>query len=200
MARLLPCAFPMDLRRSIDPGETASDKGHLSWRQIQRYLLGRDEPAGLIAAGIGAGIAIGMSPFLGFQTLIAIAVAFLFRLPRLDVRLSTYVMNPWTMVPILGFEHWLGRRLLGLAPGQGGIAWGELLHDSIARAFRSLGAMDLAALAAGGLLVSLVSGILGFLITRELIRSWRIRRAEAGSMLRPGHPAANQNSRRSSPH
>lgn len=171
--------------RPAELGEADSRRGHWSLRQIERYLLGRDEPAGLIAAGIAAGIAIGMFPLIGLQTLIALAVAFLLRLPRLDVWLATYVMNPWTIVPILGFEHWLGRRMLGLAPGEGGIAWGELLHGSIPKAFRTLGAVDLEALGVGGLLVSLLCGIAGFFVTRAAIVQWRIQRVGAGSRTTP---------------
>ena len=69
-----------------------------------------------------------MTPLVGLQSLVALAMAFALQLPRLDVWLATYVMNPWTILPILGFEHWLGRRILRLPPGGGVIGWSHLLR------------------------------------------------------------------------
>jgi len=158
---------------------SAKRRRRRSWREVERYLLGRDEPAEKIATGIGLGVAIGMTPLLGLQSLVAIGLAFALRLPRLDVWLATYVMNPWTILPILGFEHWLGRRILSLPPGGGAVGWSQLLRGSLVGAFRSFGPKDLYALALGSSLVCLASGLAAYLATRALVLQLRARRAPA---------------------
>ena len=152
-----------------------------TFRDIERYLLGRDEPSSRIAAGVGLGIAIGVSPTLGIQTLLAILLAFAFRLPRLDVLVPTAVMNPWTMVPILAFEHWLGALMLGFSAKRGRIEWSLLLHGSPVAAFRTFAPRDLAALFLGGILVATVAGCLTGALTKWVVDRVRILERRAKS-------------------
>ena len=49
------------------------------------------------AASWAVGIGLGLSPFLGAQTLLAVAAALLFRLNKVDVLLGTLISNPWTL-------------------------------------------------------------------------------------------------------
>jgi uncharacterized protein (DUF2062 family) len=109
-----------------------------------------------------------MTPLVGVQTPIALGLALLFKLSKTDVWLSTYVMNPWTILPILMFERWLGGRIVG-ATASPDIRWDILLSGSFVHAFDGLGSMDLIALFAGGAVVALASGALAFLGVRSAI-------------------------------
>ena len=75
-------------------------------------LLGREESPGRVAAAIGLGVAIGFSPFIGIHFVLALALAFLFRLNKLDAVLGTLAGNvpTWSVVFPLGFR--LGRWIL----------------------------------------------------------------------------------------
>src|SRR5262245_21088221 len=90
----------------------------LSWRRRGKILLlellGREEPIERVAAAIALGVALGLSPFLGFHLLLAIGLATVFRLNRIDAALGTLVGNPWTFPPVFALGYRLGRALLHL--------------------------------------------------------------------------------------
>lgn len=89
----------------------------LSWKRRWRILvadwLGREEPPERVAAAIALGVGVGFSPFIGFHFVIALGLAFLFRLNRLDAVLGQFAGNPWTIPPIFAIGYRLGRALLG---------------------------------------------------------------------------------------
>ncbi|MCA1582680.1 MAG: DUF2062 domain-containing protein [Acidobacteria bacterium] len=146
-----------------------------SLREIRRYLLARDAPPGRVAAGVALGVGIGMTPLIGLQSLIAFGLALLLRLRKLDVFIATFVMNPWTVVPILTLEYGIGRAVLGHRAGGGGIDWSALARGSFAQAFRTLGARDLGALLVGGALVAVPSGISAYAVVLRFLAKNRQR-------------------------
>jgi uncharacterized protein (DUF2062 family) len=62
-------------------------------------LAGSSEPPERIAAAFAVGVFIGFSPFLGLQTLSALAAAVAFRLNRAAVLVGLVTNLPWVMVP-----------------------------------------------------------------------------------------------------
>ncbi|MDQ2871374.1 MAG: DUF2062 domain-containing protein [Acidobacteriota bacterium] len=82
------------------------------WKVLVLDLLGREESPERVAAAIGLGVAIGFSPFIGLHLVMALALAFLFRLNKLDAVLGTLTGNvpTWGVVFPLGFR--LGRTIL----------------------------------------------------------------------------------------
>jgi uncharacterized protein len=62
-----------------------------------RHAFGADEPAARVAAAWAVGVGISLSPLLGLHTVIALALAFLLRLNKVDVLLGTLIINPWTL-------------------------------------------------------------------------------------------------------
>ena len=87
-----------------------------SWRRRWRILLldwlGREEPPERVAAAIALGVGVGFSPFLGVHFLLALGLAFLFRLNRLDALIGQFLGNPWTLPPVYAIGYRLGRWLL----------------------------------------------------------------------------------------
>lgn len=77
----------------------------MSWLRLRTRLgqaLGSQEDPKLLAASWACGVAVSLSPFLGLHTLLALALALLLRLNKVDVLLGTLLINPWTLPP-----YWL---------------------------------------------------------------------------------------------
>lgn len=69
---------------------------------LQRWLTGLlaiDDPPPRVAAAFAIGTFFSFSPFLGLQTVLAMAVAFVFRLNKIAVFLGLNTNLPWFMVP-----------------------------------------------------------------------------------------------------
>ena len=60
---------------------------------------------------------MGFSPFLGFHTIMGVAVAFLFRLNKIAVMLGVWSNVPWLLVPFYSFATWVGIKLMGVPDG-----------------------------------------------------------------------------------
>jgi uncharacterized protein (DUF2062 family) len=92
----------------------------LGWRRAGRYLAMRLQrmpgtPHG-IAAGLAAGVAVSLTPFLGGHVLLALGLAHLTGGNMLAAALGTLVANPWTLPLILLATYRLGCLVLGLPP------------------------------------------------------------------------------------
>src|SRR5215467_14486260 len=65
----------------------------LKWRRRSRVmlleLLGREETPERVATAIGLGVGIGFSPFIGLHLLLALGLAWLLRLNKIDTVLGT---------------------------------------------------------------------------------------------------------------
>jgi uncharacterized protein len=104
------------------------------WRRAGRYLLLRlthapGTPHG-VAAGLAAGAAVSLTPFLGLHLLLALGLAYLTRGDLLAAALGTLVGNPWILPLILATDYRLGCLILGLPP-QGLHLPGELGPDTL---------------------------------------------------------------------
>lgn len=88
-----------------------------SWREPLRRLCGLGGPPWRTAAAAGLGLAIGLAPIAPFQTLLALGLAFAFRLNRLAVFAGTLVWQPFTAPFIVGAEIAVGRALVGGGEG-----------------------------------------------------------------------------------
>jgi len=78
-----------------------------------RFILHTDDTPPRAALAFAIGVFIAWTPILGFHTLLALAIAFLFGLNRVAVLAGTFVNNPWTFVPIYTTAGWLGSLLTG---------------------------------------------------------------------------------------
>jgi uncharacterized protein len=78
-----------------------------------KAILSLDSHPGHIAAGFAVGVFISFTPFFGFHTPLAIALAFIFRLNKLTCITGAWVNTPFTMLPVLAVSYKLGRFLRG---------------------------------------------------------------------------------------
>jgi uncharacterized protein (DUF2062 family) len=79
-------------------------------RRGLEILLHVEDTPHRIALAFGIGVWIAFFPIWGIHTVMALAIAFAFRLSRAAMVIGAYVNNPWTMGPM-----YLGGTLLGCA-------------------------------------------------------------------------------------
>src|SRR5947199_10111795 len=90
------------------PGASAGTKTPM-WiskersRVLARRLLHTNDTPERTSLAFAVGFGIAFSPFIGFHTVIALALAFALKLNRLAVIWGTFANNPYTLVPIVTF-------------------------------------------------------------------------------------------------
>jgi uncharacterized protein len=140
-------------------------------------LLGREEPPERVAAAIALGIGVGFSPFLGIHFLIAIGLAFLFRLNRIDALLGQFVGNPWTLPPVYAAGYALGRKLLRYPRRRvPDLPWDRLLHRDFWHAFTGPALRPrLASFIVGTLVLATLIGLAAYFVVRAALRIYHRR-------------------------
>ncbi len=93
------------------------------FRAAFRRLLAIDDPPERTALAFSIGVFIAFSPFLGLHTIMATAVAFLFRFNKIAIYSGTFINNPFlTLIPIIIASYAVGAFILGRplrSPGEG---------------------------------------------------------------------------------
>ncbi|HEX3646438.1 MAG TPA: DUF2062 domain-containing protein [Vicinamibacterales bacterium] len=95
---------------------------HLTKALVRRWLdtlLHVADTPERTAAAFAMGVFFGFSPFLGFHTLLAIVVAFIFDLNRVAALLGVYSNLPWIIAPYYAIVTMIGARIIGHAPPEG---------------------------------------------------------------------------------
>lgn len=141
----------------------------LAIREKIRYIININEAPHRVALSLGVGLFIGMSPFLGFHTIIGIAIAWIFKLNKFITIIGVYVTNPWTIVPIYAFATWVGAKLLNMQGIIPDINWEDVSLYQIVYEMKSL----LAPFLLGTTLLGLISGIAGYIIVYILMNRYR---------------------------
>lgn len=85
-------------------------------RQSIGVLLHVPDTPHRTALAFGIGVWIAFFPVLGIHTLMALAIAFGFRLSRVAMLLGVYLNNPWTLAPLYAAGTAVGCVLLGESP------------------------------------------------------------------------------------
>ncbi len=79
-----------------------------------RFLKIRGEPSE-IAMGLALGIMVGMTPFMGFHTVIAIFLAALWKCNKIAAVVGVFITNPFTAPLIYPITYWIGNSILGVS-------------------------------------------------------------------------------------
>jgi uncharacterized protein (DUF2062 family) len=166
-----------------------------SWRRLREratHVLHLDEEPSRLAAGMAAGVFIGLTPFYGLHTLLALAAAYVFRLNKVATITGAWLNLPWFAPFVYAFCLRLGEAVIsgdwssfslasvhGLAHSVGGILeaspwetagtlweaiWGMLFHASVP-------------LFVGTTIVGAVLAVAAYFITLEAVRDVRRLRA-----------------------
>ncbi|MEM6332150.1 MAG: DUF2062 domain-containing protein [Planctomycetota bacterium] len=135
-----------------------------------------------IAMGAAVGVFIGFTPTFGFQMLLAVVVAFLFRLSKPATVIPVWVSNPITFVPFYaatyaaGAIFWPGETLADLPATMKSIAqlgtWQDQLH-----AFWNLGTSLFGPLWIGAVVLGGPIAIATYPVVRRGVIAYRHHRA-----------------------
>ena len=85
----------------------------LSFKYYFQKLAEMRESPDETAKGLALGVFIGFLPINGFQVLIAVTIAALTRVSKVAAAIGTHVTNPWTTIPVLIVDYYVGCFLLG---------------------------------------------------------------------------------------
>lgn len=178
----------------------------LSWRGFRervRGVLHLDEEPSRLAAAMAAGVFIGCTPFYGLHTLLALLVAFVFRLNKAATVTGAWINLPWFAPFIYAFCLRLGEAVL--SGDFSGFSWASVLalaHGATAYLSASPreSAWDLYGvlwdmlfkasrpLFVGTFLVGLVAGTITYFVTLEAVRDVRrLRHRLHPERSLPGH-------------
>jgi uncharacterized protein (DUF2062 family) len=140
-------------------------------------LMGREESLERVAAAVAVGVGVGLSPFIGFHFFLAIVLAFVFRLNKLDTVLGSLVGNPWTLPPFFAAGYRIGRAILGYAPATvPALKWQRILHHDFWVVFRGPGfGPRLASFLVGTTLLATVVALATYLIARGILKLYHRR-------------------------
>ncbi|HZI20047.1 MAG TPA: DUF2062 domain-containing protein [Pyrinomonadaceae bacterium] len=148
-------------------------------RGALRRLLALDDPPERTALAFSVGVFIAFSPFLGLHTIMATAVALIFRFNKVAIYTGTFINNPFlTLVPIIVASYAVGAFVLGrpVALPDEGMSLLREPHLTDAAYWRALGAgwSDLLLpFAVGGMLLSVVCSLAAYPVTLRFLRARR---------------------------
>jgi len=155
---------------------------HLAVRRLSSLRASPHE----IALGCAAGAFASITPLLGVQTLLAVAVALLLRASIPAAIIGTFVGNPLSWPFIWASTYAMGLKIMGiegvLDPSTFErnmlLLWGALIErspqllDTTAALLWPL----LLPMLAGSLPIGLLTAAIVYYISRNVVRAWRVRR------------------------
>jgi uncharacterized protein len=125
----------------------------------------------VIAKGFALGSFIGMMPIPGFQMMVSLGVASLFKLNKRAACIAVFNTNLATGAFVFSFNYWLGKKLLGVDPS-------FVIDDNInvqfaATIFRA-GSDVFLSMVVGGVLTGLVAAVVVYYILMKLMAKRRV--------------------------
>lgn len=147
-----------------------------------RRLLSLDDPPERTALAFSIGVFIAFSPFLGFHTIAATLIAFLFRLNKIAIYTGTFINNPFlTVVPIILASYAVGAFLLGRPLGIPAEGLALFSHPQIFKGeyYRQLFGNSwqlLLPFIVGGMVLSVICSLLAYPLTLRALRAYHHRR------------------------
>jgi uncharacterized protein (DUF2062 family) len=155
-------------------------------RATLRRLLAIDDPPERTAFAFSVGVFIAFSPFLGLHTVMATALAFIFRFNKIAIYAGTFVNNPiFTLVPIILASYATGAFLLGrplALPDEGLHLLKEphlLTSDYWRRLFQHSWDI-LMPFSVGGMVLSVICSLAAYPLTLRMLRAKQRLRLSAG--------------------
>jgi len=166
-----------DLRRHTPPEKEAKEKKNGWWNGSKRWikywylrLMRQNSSPKNLAGAMALGMFIGAMPIIPFQSVVVIALAFLFRVNKLAAWLATCYSNAATMVPFYYFLYEVGSAVTQLD-----VAFDP--HHLEMEQMISAGWDVFVVMFAGGFAVGVPATILTYFLSLFIIRRYRERRA-----------------------
>ncbi|SNR80420.1 DUF2062 domain-containing protein [Desulfurobacterium atlanticum] len=141
---------------------------------IKKLLELREQPEEA-ARGLALGVFIGFLPVNGFQVLIAITIATLARVSKVAAAIGTHVTNPWTTVPVLIIDYYVGCSILKFIGIK--VAPISLKTISVSKLL-STGISLIVPTFVGGIFLGIIFSILSYFGFKKFIVSFKNRKKE----------------------
>lgn len=106
-------------------------------REKLKQILTLNRPPSVIATASGLGMLIGISPYVGTHTYLALLVSGWFNLPIYPLMIGAYLTNPFTIPFIYGFTTKIGLIILG-RDDTFSFDWSNISFHSVIDAGKSL--------------------------------------------------------------
>ena len=153
-------------------------------KDLIKQLLHIEDTPERTALAYALGIFLGFSPFLGFHTIVGIAVAFLFRLNRVAVLLGVWTNLPWSIIPYYTVATWVGMKVIGFQLDPGVLA--EIFRLGLNEGFIQSGFWNrlasqsglLLAFGIGSLLLGTILSFIAYPLSLRWIKFYRSRRKQ----------------------
>lgn len=155
------------------------------WRKVLRVRATPHE----VALGFAIGVFAACTPFLGVQTILACALAFLLRVSMPAAVLGTFIGNPLSWPAIWSASYVGGALLLGQDPTYAADHFSETANvlgatlaapsqDTFGMAVTNLSPI-IEPMVVGGLLVGLIAAVFSYYPTRRAVRIFQRHRRSA---------------------
>jgi uncharacterized protein (DUF2062 family) len=172
-----------------ETGSVGPDGRPRTFHERFLHMMGRDDPPENVAASFALGVAISFTPLIGLHWMIALVLAFVLKLNKIDVLLGTLVVNPLTLGPVSAVAIPLGRILLrARRHALRALPWHEFFKPTFwsqaGPTMRAIGVQW----AVGMFALSFLVGAIMYVILVRSIRAYRAKRAAGLSAASPGHP------------
>ena len=156
------------------------------FRSTFRRLLAIDDPPERTALAFSIGVFIAFSPFLGLHTIMATAIAFLFRFNKIAIYTGTFINNPFlTLVPIIIASYAVGAFVLGRPlsiPDEGvellknpRLFSSDYYHTLFVQSWWNI----VWPFSVGAMVLSVVCSLLAYPLTLWMLRAYHRRKAQA---------------------
>jgi len=125
----------------------------------------QDEPK-VIAKGFALGSFIGMMPIPGFQMMVSLAVASLFKLNKRAACIAVFNTNIATGAFVFSFNFWLGKKLLGVNPS---FVIGDKINFQFAANIFKAGSDVFLSMVVGGIATGLIAAAIVYYTVMKLL-------------------------------
>jgi len=157
-------------------------------RFYNRFLKLRGSPK-QASLGMALGVFVGMTPFLGFHTAIAVLLASLFKWSKIAAAVGVLLTNPITAPIIYPLTYRLGALLTGFSEP---IQWSKLLEPGAFIDLMKNSPMIIIDMAVGGIVVGIPLSIAAYFITHTVVskakKRIQIKKAQRRQKIRARSP------------
>jgi uncharacterized protein (DUF2062 family) len=160
--------MPEDLSQNKPRGQFSRWTAPIK-KTYYRFLKIRGNPRE-IALGFALGIFVGMTPFMGLHTAIAVPMAALFKWNKFSAALAVWISNPLSAPIIYGFTYYIGAKVLFLQDGYRLPT--EFNLDALIYTLRSAPEI-IGILLVGGVVVGLPLAVAGYFFALKTILEYR---------------------------
>ncbi|MCI4625372.1 MAG: DUF2062 domain-containing protein [Candidatus Magnetoovum sp. WYHC-5] len=132
----------------------------LSIKKVLKTITGINEPPVEVAFSFAVGTFVGFSPFFGFQIIIAIALAWLFKVTKFPAISATFISNTFTSIPLYTFNLWVGLKLTHSNIAFSDVHFNDLTWSTFMQELRAM----VVPLFVGCTVVGILAAIAGFFL------------------------------------